>query len=201
MYELSYVYSITALCRYFRVRKHIRRFVRDTLNAVDVNCIPVDIIGGCIWKFVVQHITYRHCVQTPRSGVCSTQHPAFTAFEAGVLVLSLIQRHVAIQGNRLYVTIIQKHTDPIASVIVVVEDNHLFLTGHFRFDIFQKFGRFVTWSHPYKFLRHENVMQFIRSHVCQGLHLQTDKEITYDPILMLSNSENILTLSYIYNIF
>jgi len=133
--------------------------MKNTINIA--NCLPVDVIGGCSWKFVVQHVAYRHCIQTSRSGVCSAQHLAFTTFEAGVFVLPLIQLHVAVQGNRIYVAIVQEHTDPIASAIVIVKNNYLLLVGYFWFNIFQEFGRLVAWSHSYKFLRHENMMQFI----------------------------------------
>lgn len=121
-------------------------------------CVPVDVVGSCSWKFVVQYMAYRHCIQTSRTGICSAQHEAFTALEAGVLVLPLIHRHIAVQRNRLYVATVQEHADPIASAIVVVKNNYLLLVGYFRFDIFQEFGRFVVWSYSYKFLRYENMM-------------------------------------------
>lgn len=94
------------------------------------------IIGGCVWKIVIQHMAYRSCIHSPGSRVCSAQHAASTTLEAGVFVLPFVQRHVAVQAYRFYFAFIQKHTDPVASDISVIKYDYLLSIGYFRFDIF-----------------------------------------------------------------
>lgn len=110
--------------------------IRDETDCVDSSKIPVNVISGCGWEIVIQHMMYRYSIQSSGSRVCSAQHIALSTLEAGVFILPLVQRHLAVHANRCYIAFVQEHTDPVASAIRVTEYDYLFPIGYFRLDIF-----------------------------------------------------------------
>lgn len=109
--------------------------IRDETDC-DNSKIPVNVISGCGWEIVIQHMTYRYSIQSPGSRVCSTQYITLSTLEVGIFILPLIHWHFTVHANRCYIAFVQEHTDPVASAICVTEYDYLFLIGYFWLDIF-----------------------------------------------------------------
>lgn len=99
--------------------------------------VPVYVVGGVERKLEIQHVTYRHCVQTPGTCICAAQYVVSATFEVGVLAGPCVHRHSAVQVNRVYVTVVQEHIDPIASVIAVAEYDYRLFFSCLWLDILQ----------------------------------------------------------------